>query len=356
MFAQNLLLYLKEIYATHDAEWRFEMKKILVTGGTGFLAGWVIRQLLEQGYSVRTTVRSTAKFSKIINMLQAEQIDTSNLSYAIADLTAPNGWQEAMNGITDVLHLTSPLGGNNPDDPSLINTAKEGVTYVLQAAIKEHVNKVVMTSSEAANYPEKSNNAKNLNEDFWTDLNNKLITNYMRSKVVAEQTAWRLINQQNHTKLVTILPGAMLGPNMAGRRSSTDQIFEMILKGMPSPKVIYPVVDVRDLADLHIKAMQNNQADGKRFIAESEELTMPQMAKLIKQNYPSYKVSTLTIPNWFVGIAANFNSAMKTLNTMVGLNYHRDSSRAKTILNWHPRSAEKTVLDSVNYLIENHLV
>lgn len=332
------------------------MKKILVTGGTGFLAGWVIRRLLEQGCSVRTTVRSEQKFSKIVDMLQAAHVDTSKLSYVVTDLTAPNGWDQAMKDVTYVLHLASPLGGNNQDDPHLINVAKEGVTYVIEAAIKAQVDKIVMTSSEAANYPEKSNGNQKLNESYWTDLNNKLLTNYMRSKVVAEQTAWELINKQTHTKLVTILPGAILGPNMSGRHGSTDQIFEMILKGMPSPHVIYPVVDVRDLADLHIKAMQNSQADGKRFIAESEEMTMPQMASLIKQHYPSYKVSTLTIPNWFVGIAANFNSAMKTLNTMIGLKYHRDNSRARTILKWHPRPASQTVLDSVNYLIQNQLI
>lgn len=332
------------------------MKKVLVTGGTGFLAGWVIRQLLVQNYQVRTTVRSASKFQQIINMLQQDSINTDNLSYVVADLTSPNGWDEAMDGITDVLHLASPLGGSNPDNPNLIKIAKEGIVNVFQSAIKANVHKIVMTSSEAANYPEKSNHSPKINENFWTDLDNKGLTNYMRSKVVAEQTAWKLIKQQNQTKMVTILPGAILGPNMSGRRSSTDQIFEMILKGMPSPKVMYPVVDVRDLADLHIKAMQSDQAKNNRFIAESEEMSMPQMAKLIKQHYPSFKATTRTIPNWVISFLALFNSSMKTLNTMTGLNYHRDNSKAKRLLNWNPRPAKVTVLDSVNYLIENNLV
>ncbi|MDY5629302.1 NAD-dependent epimerase/dehydratase family protein [Limosilactobacillus coleohominis] len=332
------------------------MKKILVTGGTGFLAGWVIRQLLQQGYSVRTTVRSAKKFPKIVKMLDAENVDSSNLSYVVADLTSSNGWAEAMSGITDVLHLASPLGGNDQDNPKLITVAKEGVTHVINAAIGAHVNKIVMTSSEAANYPQKNDHNQQLNESLWTDLNNKDLTNYMRSKTVAENTAWKLIRKQSHTKLVTLLPGAIMGPSMAGKRSSTDQIFEMILKGMPSPNVIYPVVDVRDLADLHIKAMNNQIADNKRLIAESEEMTMPEMARFMKQHFPGFKVRTITIPNWLVASLSHFSSQMKTLNTMIGLKYHRDHSQARKLLNWNPRPAKDTVLDSVNYLIQNKLI
>lgn len=328
-----------------------EMKKILVTGGTGFLAGWVIRKLLTAHYQVRTTVRSDQKFQRIVNMLQQEGIDTTQLSYVVADLTSSKNWDKAMEGITDVLHLASPLGGNNQDDPQLISVAKNGVVNVISAAIRSKVDKIVMTSSEATNYPDK-NTRGIIDEHYWTDLNNPIITNYMRSKTVAEQTTWQMIHQQNHTKLVTILPGAIFGPGMAGRTTSTHQIFEMIIKGTPSPKVVYPVVDVRDLADLHILAMNNSQTDGKRLIAESEEMTMPQMAAFIKQHYPNAKVSNATIPNWFVNLMAHFSSTMKVLNTMTGLKYHRDSSLARKLLNWQPRSAQQTVLDSVNYLMK----
>ncbi len=147
-----------------------------------------------------------------------------------------------------VLHVASPLGGNNHEDPTLIPIAKNGVENVLLAAVKAGIKKVVMTSSAAACFPEKSNTNPALDEEFWTDINNKHNTNYMRSKLVAEQTAWEIIKRQNTTKLTTILPSAILGPYMAGKRSSTDQIFEMILKGTPSPNVVYGVVNVRDLA------------------------------------------------------------------------------------------------------------
>ncbi len=251
------------------------MKKVLVTGGTGFLAGWIIRKLLEQGYQVRTTVRSEGSKEKVLSMLQAEKIPTEQLSFAIADLTSSNGWNEAMKEMDAVLHVASPLGGNNHEDPTLIPVAVEGVEHVISAAIHNQVRKVVMTSSEAANYPDKNETNPAVDELFWTDPENKWITNYMRSKIAAEKKAWELIQAQSYTQLATIMPGAILGPYMAGKRSSTDQIFEMLLKGTPSPNVIYPVVDVRDLADLHILAMESDKANAERFIAESEEMTMP---------------------------------------------------------------------------------
>ena len=165
-----------------------------------------------------------------------------------------------------------------------------------------------------------------------------------------------MIGKQDHTKLVTILPGAILGPYMAGKRSSTDQIFEMLLKGTPSPNVIYPVGDVRDLAELHILAMEQDAADGERFIAESEEMTMPQMARILKEAYPDRKVSTMVIPDFVISIMAKFQVPMKVLNTMIGLKYHRNNTKARKLLGWNPRLAKETVLDTAQFLIDNHIV
>ena len=138
---------------------------------------------------------------------------------------------------------------------------------------------------------------------------------------------------------------------MDGKRSSTDQIFEMLLKGTPSPNVIYPVGDVRDLADLHILAMEKEAADGQRFIAESEEMTMPQMARVLKEAYPDKKVSTMVIPDFVISIMAKFQVPMKVLNTMIGLKYHRDNTKARKLLGWNPRPAKTTVLDTAQYLV-----
>lgn len=165
-----------------------------------------------------------------------------------------------------------------------------------------------------------------------------------------------MIEKQTNTKLATILPGAILGPNMEEKRSSTDQIFEMLLKGTPSPNVIYPIGDVRDLADLHILAMENEAADGQRFIAESEEMTMPEMARILKEAYPDRKVSTTVIPDFVISIMAKFQVPMKVLNNMIGLKYHRDGSKARKLLGWNPHPAKETVLDTAEYLIQYKIV
>ncbi len=334
------------------------MENILVTGGTGFLAGWIIRKLLEKGYNVRTTIRSDKGFEKITSMLLAEGVDCTNLSYCIADLTSADGWDEAMKGVDKVLHVASPLGGDNHEDPTLIPIAKAGVENVISAAIRANVKKVVMTSSQAACFPDRSNHNPALDEDFWTSLDNKFCTNYMKSKIIAEKTAWELVGKQDITKLVTILPSAILGPNMAGRRSSTDQIFEMILKGMPSPNVVYSVVDVRDLAELHILAMETRNVDGKRVLAVSEEMTMPEMAKYMKQELgeKGSEIKTFVIPDFVIGFMAKFNAPMKVLNSMIGFDYHISNRRAVEELGWTPRPAKETVRDTTEYMIENQLV
>lgn len=296
------------------------------------------------------------KSENVITMLNNEGVDTTNLSFEEADLTKSEGWSNAMENMDYVIHTASPLGGNNHENPELIPIAKKGVENVLSSAIDEGVEKIVMTSSEAACYPDKSNADSKINESYWMDFNNKDITNYQRSKLIAEKTAWDIIGKQSQSNLVTILPGAIFGPYMDKKRSSTDQVFEMLMKGTPSPNVIYPVGDVRDLAELHILAMENDAANEQRFIAESEEITMPQMAKLLKQQFPDYKVSTRVIPDFIIRVMARFQAPMKVLNTMIGLKYHRDNTKAKKVLGWNPRSAEETVIDTVNYMIESNII
>ncbi|MGI6230573.1 MAG: NAD-dependent epimerase/dehydratase family protein [Tractidigestivibacter sp.] len=322
----------------------------LVTGGTGFLAGWIIKKLLERGCAVRTTVRSKAKTEVVRSMLASEGVGASGLEFAVADLGSPDGWDAAMDGVRAVIHTASPLGGEDHEDPSLIPVAKSGVQHVLGAAIRQGVPRFVMTSSTAANYPDKSCTDPAVNEEFWTDPENRWITNYMRSKLFAERLAWQMAAESD-IELVTILPGAILGPSLGGRRSSTDQICEMLLKGMPIPRAVYPVVDVRDLAELHILAADKPEAAGQRFIAQSEEMTMPEMADVLRKRYPKRKVSRLVIPDAIVGFAARFSTPMKVLNTMVDLSYHRDGSKARRVLGWEPRPAAETVVDTAECLI-----
>lgn len=329
------------------------MTTVLVTGGTGFLAGWTIRKLLEQGCTVRSTVRAAGKGDVVVKMLAAEGVSTDALSFVVADLGSSDGWAEAVAGVDYVLHTASPLGGEDHNDPSLIPTAKSGALNVIEAAIAAGVKKVVMTSSGAAVFPGRADTRQDIDESYWTDLDDKLVTNYMRSKVVAEKAAWEVIGQQSDTKLTTILPGAIFGPFMDGRNSSTDLLFTTILRGTPSPKATYQAVDVRDLADLHILAMGDNRADGQRFLAQPGEITMPEMARLLKDRLGEQgaKISTMTIPDFVIRIGARFNSSMAVMNTLIGMKHRHNVTKAQRLLGWKPRPIEDTVLETAEYVL-----
>lgn len=333
------------------------MSTVLVTGGTGFLAGWTIRRLLEQGRTVRATVRAEGKGDVVATMLEHEGIDISGLSFAVADLSAADGWAEAVAGVDSVLHTASPLGGEDHEDPSLIPTARAGVEHVLGAAIEAGVRKVVMTSSAAAVFPGRADTRQDIDETFWTDLDDGLLTNYMRSKVIAERTAWDLVNPQGTTSLTTILPGAILGPFMDGRRSSTDLLFTTILRGTPSPKAVYQAVDVRDLADLHLLAMEDGRADGERFLAQPGEISMPQMARLMKERLGprGARIRTMTIPDAVIRLGARFNSSLAVMNTLIGMKHHHETTKAARLLGWTPRPVEETVMDTAEYVLAHGL-
>jgi nucleoside-diphosphate-sugar epimerase len=339
-------------------EEEFHMSNVLVTGGSGFLAGWTIRKLLEQGHTVRTTVRSEKSGETVRQMLAHEGVDTARYSSVLADLGAEKGWAEAMEGIDCVLHIASPLGGESHNDPALVETAKAGAVNVIGAALRAKVKKIVMTSSAAAVFPGREDTRQNIDESYWTNMDGKLVTHYMRSKVVAEKTAWDLVRAQHHTKLVTILPGAIFGPFMNARNSSTDLLFTTILRGTPSPKATFHVVDVRDLADLHILAMTSPQADGERFIAQPGEVTMPQMARLLKDQLGQRgtKISTMTIPDFVIKIGAHFNPALAVMNTTIGMKHRHDTSKAQRLLGWKSRPVNETVVQTAEYVLDNQLV
>ncbi|QQC59201.1 NAD-dependent epimerase/dehydratase family protein [Rothia kristinae] len=334
------------------------MSVVVVTGGTGFLAGWTIRLLLDQGHTVRATVRQEAKGQAVVKMLAEEGVNTEKLSFATADLGSAAGWAEAVERADVVLHTASPLSGENHQDPSLVPMAEAGTRHVLDAAIAVGVGKVVMTSSAAAAYPSPADLGRTIDETYWTDPQDRRITQYMRSKVVAEKAAWELIARQSTTTLTTILPGAILGPFMGGRGSSTDRLFTSILRGAPSPKATYHAVDVRDLAALHLLAMADEQADGQRFLAQPGRITMPRMARLLKDSLGEQgrRVRTMTIPDVVIRLGARLSPTMAVMNTLIGPQPTCDATKASRLLGWQPRPVEDTVFDAADYLLDHGLV
>ncbi len=315
-------------------------KTVLVTGGTGFLGIHTVLQLLQQGYEVKTTLRSLAKKGTILKALQEGGItDFSNLSFIEADLTSDNNWDEAVKGCDYVLHVASPFPAQDPkDENELIIPARDGALRVLKASSDAGVKRVVLTSSFAAvGY---SIDAKDhiFTEDDWTHTNIPLPA-YIKSKTVAEKSAWEFIEKEgNGLELSVINPVGIFGPIIGGITSaSLDIAVSGILNGTMNhtPPFTMGVVDVRDVADIHIKAMLHPEANGERFIATSDSvMSFYDVAELFKKERPQY--------------ASNIQNLEP-----IGKEFYKEmtNKKAKTILNWTPRSREHALLASADSLM-----
>lgn len=246
-------------------------KTVLVTGGTGFVAGWTIAGLLRRGYAVRTTVRDLGK-ADAVRRAVARQIDPGqSLTFAAADLTADAGWDEAAQGCEDVLHIASPLSSGEGE--AMIEAARGGTLRVLAAASRGGAKRVVMTSSTAACTPAKPLD-RAIDENDWTDPDQPDLSAYRKSKVLAERAAWDFMASDPGFSFAAILPGAIFGPVLDRGHLSSVAIIQRLLAGQPPalPRLAFNITDVRDLADLHIAAMETPKAAGERFIAMGDAL------------------------------------------------------------------------------------
>lgn len=317
-------------------------KTVLVTGGTGFLGVHTILQLLQQGYKVKTTLRSLAKKDIILKALQEGGItDFSNLSFIEADLTSDNNWDKAVKDCDYVLHVASPFPAQDPkDENELIIPARDGALRVLKASRDAGVKRVVLTSSFAAVGYSKNIADHIFTEEDWTDSNTELPA-YIKSKTVAEKSAWEFIEKEgNGLELSVINPVGIFGSVIGGITSaSLDIAVSGILNGTmnQTPPFTMGVVDVRDVADIHIKAMLHPNAAGERFIATSDDvMSFYDVAELFKKERPQY------------------SSDIQNLEP-IGKEFYKEMSnkKAKTILNCTPRSREEALLASADSLMVN---
>ena len=310
---------------------------VLVTGGTGFVGIHTILQLLQQGCTVKTTLRTLSKTQIIIDALkEAGLTDLSKLSFFEADLTSDKGWNEAVEGCDYVLHVASPFPLTEPEDENdLIIPAREGSLRVLKAARDAGVKRVVLTSSFAAIGYGADRKEHIFDEKDWTNKN-AAIPAYIKSKTVAEEAAWEFIkNQGEGMELVVINPVGIFGPIIGGiYPASYEGVVKAILEGniKESPAFTFGIVDVRDVADIHIKAMLLPEANGQRFLATSEgAMSFYDVAELIKKERPE---SSSLIAN-LKPIAAEFYIKMS-------------NKKSVEILNLHPRSKQEAILASVD--------
>jgi nucleoside-diphosphate-sugar epimerase len=334
-----------------------ETKTVLVSGGSGFLGGWCVVELLRQGHTVRTTVRDPARETEVQAMI-AKQVDAGErLSVLAADLTSDDGWADAVAGCEYVLHVASPFPPVQPKDPDeLIVPAREGTLRVLGAALDAGVERVVVTSSVAAiSGSGKAVSGRPLDERDWSDPENTALTPYARSKTIAEQAAWEFARERGATeKLATVNPGAIIGPVLGPGRSYSLQSIERLLGGMPGvPRIGFSFVDVRDVADLEIRAMTASGAGGERFVAVDDFMWMSEVAAVLRERLgdDAAKVPTRTVPNLLVRAMALFDPSVRSVLGQLGKQTRISSEKARTQLGWTPRPLGDTIAECARSLL-----
>ena len=335
-----------------------DQETVLVTGGSGFIGGWCVIGLLQQGYTVRTTVRNLSREAAVRAALGKAVDAQDRLSFHAADLTGDDGWDAATAGCDYVLHVASPLGVSEPKNPDdLIVPARDGALRAVGAAIKAGVKRAVLTSSVAATSQAFGGSPDSVDDETrWTDLSDPKVSAYARSKTLAEKAAWDLIaSSGGTTTLATVNPALVLGPVLSGDFSESVQVVERLLSGrVPGvPRLGFNFVDARDVADLHIRAMTAPQAAGERFIAAGEFAWMADLAVLLRARLGAQaaKVPTRKVPDFVIRLAALFDQDLKAVTPSLGHKHDFTSAKAQNLLGWRPRPLEETVLDCARSLI-----
>ena len=333
---------------------------ILVTGGSGFIGAHAILQLLNAGHRVRTTVRSLQREPQVRAMLKQGGAEPGEqLSFVAADLESDAGWPQAVAGCEYVLHVASPFPAHVPKhEDELIVPAREGALRVLRAARDAAVKRVVLTSSFAAiGYGQPPQSAP-FTESNWSNTSGSDVTAYVKSKTLAERAAWDFIAKEGGSlQLSVVNPVAVFGPVLGPDYSTSILLIQRLMSGtVPgSPKLSFGVVDVRDVADLHIRAMTHPAANGERFLATAGDfMLIHAIAMVLKERMgeAGKKVPTRQLPNWLIRLAALRDPAVKQILPELGKLKNGSNEKAKRVLGWTPRSSEEAIVAAAQSLLQ----
>ena len=333
---------------------------ILVTGGTGFIGAHCIIQLLQQGYKVRTTVRSLSREGEVRAMLKQGGVDAGDaISFAQADLTSDAGWADAAAGCAYVLHVASPFPPSLPKhEDELIVPAHDGALRVLKASRDAGVKRVVLTSSFAAiGYGQRPQKAP-FNETNWTDPNGEDVRPYVKSKTIAEKAAWDWVAKEGGAlELSVVNPVGVFGPVLGPDYSTSILLVQRLMDGaMPGcPRLYFGVVDVRDVADLHLRAMTNPAAKGERFLALSGDfMSILDIAKTLRARMgdAAKRVPKSQIPDFVVRLAAMRDPAVAQIIPELGKYKNGTNEKARRVLGWQPRSREDAVVATAESMVQ----
>jgi dihydroflavonol-4-reductase len=338
-------------------------KLVLVTGGTGFIAQYCMLALLNAGYRVRTTIRSPEREEEVRQYLKVGGVDAGDwLSFVIANLTDDRGWPEAVAGCSYVMHGASPTpSGDQTREEDWTGPAVEGNLRVLRAARDAGARRVVLTSAFGAiGVGHGPDYRRPFDETDWSDLTGN-VAPYQKSKTLAERAAWDFIAREgNGLELTTVNPVAVYGPALGADYSHSIRLIANMLKGQPgSVNVNSCCVDVRDVADLHLRAMIDPAAKGERFLATvGESLWMVEVAELLRQRLgkAAENVSTQVWPDEQVRIAGETNAQLKAVVPLLGYDMNATGKKAEHLLGWAPRSREEAIIACAESLIQLGLV
>lgn len=336
------------------------MSTVLVTGGSGFVGSHVILKLLSEGHLVRTTVRNAGRKEDVRNMLRdGGQDPETQPEFFQADLLHDQGWSDAVAGCDYVLHVASPFPQDMPvNENDVIAPARDGTLRVLRASRDAGVKRIVITSSFAAIGYGHANNEGVFNEDDWTDPRSRDVQPYIKSKLLAERAAWEFMDREGGAlELSVINPVGIFGPVLGKDFSSSVTLVQRLLQGIPAvPRLYFGMVDVRDLADLHLRAMQSDLAKGQRFLAVGGDvISLLDVAKILRNHLGAVasRVPTRQFPDWLLHIMALFDAKTKAMLPQLGIKRRSTSDKARHLLGWQSRPYDETIIDTAKSLIRH---
>ena len=338
-------------------------KRVLITGISGFIAGHTAVAFLNAGYEVRGTVRSLDKIDKTKKTL-AKHADVLKLEFVEADLWSDDGWDVAVKGCSYVVHMASPFPLNSPkNEDDIIRPAVDGTLRVLKAAIQNGVERFVQTSSTVAVTAGHSQDRVDaFTEDDWTNLEGAGVTAYVKSKTLAEKAARDFISNSNsEMHFSTVNPSLVLGPMLGAEFGASLEIVQMFLSGKypATPKIMFPVVDVRDVAKMHLLAIETNAQSGGRYLAVSDTISMNDFSKCLKTGLgdKARKAPTREMPNWLFRFISLFDKSAKDIVSELGRIYTVDNSKTRKTLKMKEFiSANDAIVAAGKSLVDNNLV
>lgn len=331
------------------------MDLVLLTGVSGFIAKHVALKLLNAGYSVRGTLRRMDRADEVRAALAPYLTEQAGvLTFVQADLESDAGWAEAMAGVSALVHTASPFPIAQPKDPAtVIRPAVEGTERVLKAAASAGVTRVILTSSTVAVLNEAKPDTLQ-DEADWCDIHLPSTTPYAKSKTLAERTAWEIAKARG-LKLTTINPGLVLGPPLDDHYGSSLGLVERFLKGRDPmlPPMGIPVVDVRDVAEMHLRALQRPETEGRRYLASSGSMAFVDMGRTLKAAYPTRRIPTREAPKAIVRLLSVFDASIKSILPKLGHLERVSNARAVKEMGMEFIAPKAALLASADWLVKH---